>query len=174
MIQTERLILRSWREADRTPFAVINADPEVAFWLGGPLDRERSDAAIDRYNEAIQVRGYGRWAVERIEDGALIGSVGIMPVHESYPFHGVEIGWRIARPEWRKGYGGESAQAAIRDGFERIGLDEIVSFTTASNVASRLLLDRVGLVRDPTRDFDHPQLDEQHPLRPHVFYFSRP
>jgi len=173
VILTERLILRRWRDADREPFAAINTDPEVAHWLGGPIELQRSNAAVDRYNECIDTRGYGRWALERLDDAVLIGAVGLMPVHESYSFGGVEIGWRLARATWGHGYAAEAAQAALEDGLGRAGLSEIVSFTSIGNVRSVRVMEKIGMARDPARDFDHPQLGEDHPLRRHVFYYWR-
>jgi ribosomal-protein-alanine N-acetyltransferase len=82
----------------------------------------------------------------------------------------VEVGWRLAREAWGHGYATEAARAALDDGFSRVGLAEIVSFTAVSNRRSRAVMERLGLVRDPARDFDHPKLAADHPLRRHVVY----
>ncbi len=173
MIETERLVLRRWRGADCAPFAAINADPQVAYWLGGAIDRPRGDAAIDRYNACITAHGFGRWAVERRGDGALIGAVGVMPVMGAYPFGGFELGWRLARAAWGQGYATEAARAALAHGLERIGLDEIIAFTSDQNLRSIGVMQRIGMVPDPSRDFDHPALAADHPLRRHLVYAAR-
>jgi len=172
MIETARLILRRWREADRAPFAAINADPEVAYWLGGPRFASRADAAVDRYNQAIDTRGFGRFAVERRDDGELIGAVGVMPAGPGESA-GCDLGWRLARSDWGQGYATEAARAAIIDAIQREGIDEITAHTSATNLRSIALMERLGMIRDASRDFDHPELVEDDPLRRQVVYFIR-
>ena len=172
MIETERLILRPWREADREPWAALNAEPEVSYWLGG-VDRAKSDAAIDRYVSHFDTAGYCRWAVERKADAALMGSAGIMPMGASDGPTAFEIGWRLSRDAWGQGYATEAAVAALADGFERRGLDEIIAFTARTNARSEAVMRKLGMVRDPARDFNHTALAETDPLRPHVVYVAR-
>jgi ribosomal-protein-alanine N-acetyltransferase len=170
-IATERLILRGWQPGDREPFAALNADPRVAEFLGPPLDRAASDALIDRIVGHWSTDGHGQWALERREDGAFLGFVGLAaPSFEAAFTPCVEVGWRLAADAWGHGYATEAARAALRFGFEAIGLDEIVSFTTVANVRSRAVMERLGMRRDPADDFDHPRLAEDDPLRPHVLY----
>jgi len=85
----------------------------------------------------------------------------------------VEVGWRLAREHWGRGYATEAARAALADGFERLGLDEIVSFTAAGNLPSRRVMEKLGMKHDSADDFDHPSLAPGHPLRRHVLYRIR-
>jgi len=85
----------------------------------------------------------------------------------------VEVGWRLARPYWGMGYALEAARAAIDDGFGRLGLAEIVAYTVPANQASRQVMERLGMSRDPAEDFDHPSQPEGHPRRRHVLYRLR-
>jgi RimJ/RimL family protein N-acetyltransferase len=85
----------------------------------------------------------------------------------------VEIGWRLARPVWGSGYATEAAAAILKDGLERVGLAEIVSFTARGNVRSQAVMERIGLHRRPDLDFDHPKLAAEHPLRPHIVWSTR-
>ena len=80
------------------------------------------------------------------------------------------MGWRLARDAWGHGYATEGGRAALAFGFESVGLDEIMSFTTVRNVRSRRVMERLGMARDPTDDFPHPLLPVGDPLRPHVLY----
>ena len=173
MIETPRLILRRWRDGDREAFAAINADPRVADWLGGPMTRQQSDDYIARAEATFDTCGYGRLALERRDDGRLIGAVGLAPVHPSLPFEGVEIGWRLAHDTWGLGYATEAARATVEDAFHRVGLAEVVSFTADINARSEAVMRRIGLQRDPSRDFDNPNLAEGHPLRRHIVYAAR-
>jgi RimJ/RimL family protein N-acetyltransferase len=170
-LETERLILREWRAADRAPFAAMNADPRVAEFLSRPLDRAASDAFVDRIVAHWADDGHGLWAVEVREDGRFIGFVGLTPPNFEAEFTPcVEIGWRLAPDAWGRGYATEAARAALRFGFDELGLEEIVSFTVPANVRSRAVMERIGLRRDPADDFDNPNLAAGHRLRPHVLY----
>jgi RimJ/RimL family protein N-acetyltransferase len=139
--------------ADREEFALMNADPDVMHDLGGPISREQSDAKFDRYVAAFNKRGFCRWVVESPE-GNFLGYAGVMPSNTEHPlgFH-YEIGWRLARRAWGYGYATEAARAALKDVFTRIGLSEVLSYTTVENVRSQAVMARLGLHRDPTRDF---------------------
>jgi RimJ/RimL family protein N-acetyltransferase len=170
--RTERLVLRRWRHADREPFAAMNADPAVVEHLQGPLSREQSDAFIDRIEAQWEKHGYGLWAVEVPGVAPFIGYVGLWPADYVTGDAMVEVGWRLARDHWGNGYVTEAAREALRFGFEEVGLDEIVSFTVAQNERSWRVMERIGLVRDPGGDFDHPKVDPvAHPhLVRHIFY----
>src|SRR6266550_2143190 len=129
-LRTERLILRRWRPADHEPFASMHADPEVMRYMIRPLTREESDAFIDRAERHHDEHGFGLWAVEVPPDVSFIGFVGLwIPTFEAHFTPAVEVGWRLDNPYWGNGYATEAGRAAIADGFERIGLKEIVSFT---------------------------------------------
>jgi RimJ/RimL family protein N-acetyltransferase len=171
VIRTDRLLLRRWRESDRQPFAAMNADPAVMEHMQGVLPRDRSDAFVDRIERHWDEDGWGLWAVEVPGVAPFIGFVGLWPA--DYVAEGmVEVGWRLARDHWGHGYATEAAREALRFGFTDVGLTEIVSFTVPQNVRSRRVMERIGLVRDPSGDFAHPRVDPAaYPqLVPHVLY----
>jgi RimJ/RimL family protein N-acetyltransferase len=174
MIETERLSLRRWRDADRAPYAAMMADPEVGHWLGATLTAAEADAQVDRFIETGAGREPGFLAVERRHDGAFLGAACLRPVHGDHPMAGaVEVGWRLARSAWGAGYATEAARALMADGFSRLGLEEIVTFTAVTNTRSRAVMERLGFVRRSDLDFDHPALATEHPLRAHVVYALR-
>lgn len=169
-LRTERLLLRQWREEDRQPFAELNADPETMRYFPATLTREESDAFVDRASELIEERGWGLWAVEVVGGAPFVGFVGLN-VTRFGPMEGtVEVGWRLRREHWGNGYATEAAREALRFGFEELGLDEIVSFTSIPNTPSQRVMERIGMTRDPSRDFDHPSIPDGHPLQRHVLY----
>jgi RimJ/RimL family protein N-acetyltransferase len=173
-LTTERLILRRWRDADREPFARMNADPTVLRHFVQTLTREESDALVDQLEAGFEAHGFGTWAVERRDDGAFLGFDGLSIPSFDAPFNPcVEVGWRFDRFAWGNGYATEAAREALRYGFEEAGLDEIVSFTSPLNEPSIAVMKRLGMHRDPADDFDHPRIPEGHPLRPHVLYRLR-
>ncbi|HET9852760.1 MAG TPA: GNAT family N-acetyltransferase [Candidatus Limnocylindrales bacterium] len=170
-LRTPRLLLRGWRPEDRAPFAALNADSRVTEFLGLQRDRAASDELLDRVEAHWATHGFGLWAVERTDDGAFLGFTGLSsPPFEASFTPAVEVGWRFAHHAWGHGYATEAGQAALAFGFERLGLAEIVSFTTVANARSRRVMERLGMRHDPGEDFDHPRLEAGHPLRPHVLY----
>ncbi len=170
-LRTDRVLLRAWRPEDREPFATLNRDPEVVEFLPGPLDRESSDALAARCEAHFDREGFGLWAVEIPGVAPFVGFVGLSRiVFEAAFTPAVEVGWRLARPAWGHGYATEGGRTALRFGFEVVGLDQIVSFTTVRNVRSRAVMERLGMRHDPADDFEHPLLAPESPLRSHVLY----
>ena len=170
-LRTERLLLRRWRDTDREPFAAMNADPVVMEHFQATLTRAESDAFVDRIATCFAERGYGLWALEVLETGAFIGYTGLWPAEFEAPFTpAVEVGWRLAQEGWGHGYASEAARASVTDGFARLGLDEILSFTTTTNLPSQRVMERIGMARDLAGDFDHPNVPTGHRLRRHVLY----
>lgn len=170
MIQTERLLLRPWREADRAPFAALNADPQVADWLGGPRDRSASDALIDRLNAQIEADKFGFWAAERKSDGVLVGMIGLRHHKDTPPGPCVELGWRLAHHAWGQGYATEGGRAALYWGFAMLSVKGILAWTAATNIRSQAVMQRIGMQAIPELDFEHPNLPVGDPLCAHVVY----
>jgi RimJ/RimL family protein N-acetyltransferase len=170
-LHTPRLLMRRWRTEDRAPFAALNADPVVMEHFPSPLTAAESDALVDLIEAGLDERGWGLWAVEVQDSHAFIGFVGLNPATFDAPFTpAVEVGWRLAREQWGQGFATEGARAAVEFAFVDLELDEIVSFTTHGNTRSRRVMERVGMRRDPTDDFDNPNVPEGNPYRPHVLY----
>jgi RimJ/RimL family protein N-acetyltransferase len=171
ILRTERLVLRGWRDADRGPYAAMNADPRVMEHFPGTMSRAESDAHVDRICGHFDERGYGLWAVEVPGEAGFIGFVGLsVPRFEAHFTPAVEVGWRLAAEWWGRGYAAEAAREAVRFGFADAGLAEIVSFTPPVNERSQAVMRRLGMTHDPADDFDHPALPPGHRLRRHVLY----
>jgi len=171
LLETPRLLLRPWRDTDLEPFAALCADPQVMEYFPACLNREESAALIERCRAHFAAHGFGPWALERKDCGAFIGFTGLGHIDFEVPFSPtIEIGWRLAREHWGQGFASEAARAALRCGFERLGLEEVVSFTTLNNQRSQAVMQAIGMHHDPTDDFEHPKLPAGHPLRPHVLY----
>jgi RimJ/RimL family protein N-acetyltransferase len=167
---TERLRLRQWAPQDREPFAAMNADPEVMKYFASVGTREGSLRSIDAWQSELEERGWSNWAVEHVESHAFIGFVGLSVPRRALPFMPcVEVGWRLARSCWGKGFATEAARGALRVAFERLDLAEVVSFTSLVNRPSRAVMERIGMV-NTGEDFDHPALPEGSELRRHCLY----
>ncbi len=168
-IRTDRLLMRRWRDADREPFAALNADQETMRYFPATMDRAASDAFVDRIEERFDEQGYGLWAMELAATGEFIGFTGLNPKPGDIPGPpGVEIGWRLARHAWHNGYATEAATAALDVAFNRLGLPEVWSFTSVVNEPSQAVMRRISLAE--SFRFDHPRIPPGDPLRPHVMY----
>jgi RimJ/RimL family protein N-acetyltransferase len=159
IITTPRLVLRTFRRDDLPSYAALNADPEVARWLGGPLSRQYSDDIATWAQEKYAAEGIGLLAVERRDDGAFLGMCGLHH-QESYP-DDVEVAWRLAREHWGNGYATEAATAWLDHAFGSLGLDHVISITERNNARSLAVMARLGLafhheaqVRDGNEVFD--------------------
>ena len=166
-----RVRLRRWRDEDRAPFAAMNADPRVMEFFPATLSRAESDRVADRIEAHFGRHGFGLWAVEVPGVAPFVGFTGLSVPRFDAPFMPcVEIGWRLAAAHWSHGYATEAARLALDYGFRTLGLIEIVSFTTATNLRSRAVMERLGMRRDPADDFDHPSLPNGYSLQRHVLY----
>lgn len=173
ILETGRLRLRNWRDSDRPLFAGINADPEVMKFFPFRRTRAEADALMDRISARIDQTGFGFYAAAIRETDEPVGFCGLA-LTDLEPFFGdgtLEIGWRLARPHWGKGYVTEAATALLHHGFENRGATEIVSFAVPENIRSTAVMKRIGMHRAEKRDFDHPRVPESHAhLRRHAVY----
>lgn len=167
-LTTPRLILRRWRPEDLDPFAALNADPEVMAHFPSTYDRAATASMIAGWEGKIDRQGFGLWAVERAEDGVLLGMAGLNPVPPGIiAGEGLEVGWRFARHAWGHGYATEAGRAAI-DVARQAEAMSVWSFTSVGNERSQAVMRRLGLRF--VRDFDHPNIPEGDSTRPHVLY----
>jgi RimJ/RimL family protein N-acetyltransferase len=165
------LVLRPFTDVDRAPFHALNIHPSVVKSLGWSPSRAESDAIVDHIGEEMARDGWGLWAVEVAGGPPFAGMVGLHRARAELPFApAVEVEWRLHPDYWGHGYATEAAAASLRFGFDEAGLDEIVAYTTTLNTRSQAVMERIGMVRDPDGDFDHPRLPEGSPLRRHVLY----
>jgi RimJ/RimL family protein N-acetyltransferase len=170
-LTTQRLVLRPWRDADIDPFAALNADPVVMEHFPATLTPAEATSLAEGIQQDLAERGFGWWAAEIPGEAPFIGFIGLsVPTFEAQFTPCVEIGWRLAKEHWGRGYAKEGARECLRFGFEDLALKEIVSFTAIPNLRSQAVMQRLGMTHDPADDFDHPKLPEGHPLRRHVLY----
>lgn len=168
--RTDRLVLRQWQWDDLDPFVELNADPAVMRYFPNLGTRDGAKASIDTWMGEIDERGWSNWAVETTDSRQFIGFVGITNPKRALHFTPcVEIGWRLAKQYWHRGYATEAAKKALEIGFVEIGLGEIVSFTSAINNPSRAVMARLGM-KNTDEDFDHPALPNGSELQRHCLY----
>lgn len=172
MIETERLILRQWRDSDIAPYCQLNADPQVMRYFPALQCEQESRAQAERAQRYIENHGYGFWALELKASQEFLGFVGLLAQSKesglpNTPF--VEIGWRLDSKHWGKGYAPEAAQAALAFAFTELKLEQVYSFTALPNLPSQRVMSKIGMT-NTGQDFDHPKLTKGHRLERHCLY----
>ena len=176
ILTTERLILRTWQESDVMLMTQISSDPEVMAHFPATQDYAATQGLVQRVQAHYLKWGYGLYAVEIRATGEFIGFVGLsqpsfeIPGFEPNGLPIVEIGWRLAKQHWGKGYAPEAANAVLEYGFTVLALPEIISFTVVANSPSRRVMEKIGLHHDAVDDFKHPNIAEDNSLCHHVLY----
>lgn len=170
MIETQRLILRAWQDRDIQPFAQMNADPQVMKYFPATLDSEKSLHLYQRVTSLMDSQGWGWWALERKDSGEFIGATGLMTAEfDAWFTPALEVGWRLAKKHWRKGYATEAAAAALDYANNTLHVSEVVSFTSVTNKPSIGVMEKIGMQRQRP-NFAHPNVLCDSPLSEHVLY----
>lgn len=162
--ETDRLILRDWREEDWPRFWEGTNTPAVMRWLGGVCDADKRAGAQDRLLGYQRDHGHTFWVLERKADGAILGFCGLKRCNQAGgPLGMMEVGWRLREDAWGQGYAREAATASLDLAFERFGADEVVALTVARNTASWGLMKRLGMQRREDLDFANADFDPEEP-----------
>lgn len=170
-LETERLVLREWRDADRPVFASIVGDQHVMRYYPSTRTPAEADAWIDRMIAGLADGTSAFLAVERRSDGAMLGLTGTGRINfEILSAPELEIGWLLGQQYWGQGYAPEAARASLAHAFNALGAPEVVAFTARLNQPSQAVMTKIGMVRDPAADFEHPSVPIGNRLRPHVLY----
>ena len=165
-IETDRLVLRDWSEADIEPFVRHTNTPAVMRWLGGVKPEvEARQIVIDRIIRWQGERGFTFWLVERKSDSEPLGFCGLKIADTAgSPIEGeLEVGWRLREDSWGKGYAGEAAAASLDFAFDRLEAPRVVAVTYIQNAPSWRLMERLGMRRRPELGYDDPRFPELNP-----------
>lgn len=168
-IETPRLILRQWQESDHESYIKLNADPEVMKFFPSVKTPVETLAQIEKIAACIDQFGYGFFAVERKDNREFIGFTGMGDPGFKADFTPcIEIGWRLSKENWGQGYATEAALACLDFSFDKLGLDDIFSFTSIHNIRSEMVMQRIGMSK--IGEFDHPLIADGHFLKRHAVY----
>lgn len=169
MLETERLILRHWKQSDYLPFIEMGQDPEVMKYLPKLLTKNESLEIIKKIEGIFEKNHWGFWAIELKENGTFIGFIGLHDQPEQFDFSPcVEIGWRLAREYWGKGYATEGAKAALDYAFNKLNLSKVVSFTSIANEPSESVMKKIGMTK--VKYFNHPEFSSNPSIEKHILY----
>ncbi len=170
-LESGRIVLRDWVDADLEPFARLNADPVFRRYFPSVQSREQSDGVARRLRDDGHHSSMTFWPIEIPGLARFAGYAGLIQTSFEAPFTPcVEIGWGLDPAFWGQGYATEAARAVLRYGFETLVLNEIVALTATINTPSRRVMERLGMHHNPADDFDHPRVEAGHPIQRHVLY----
>ncbi|MBG6240675.1 MAG: N-acetyltransferase [Candidatus Symbiopectobacterium sp. Dall1.0] len=172
MIETERLILRQWRDEDYPIYAQLNADPEVMLYFPALMSREESDAQIGRFTRHIANKGWGFWAVELKSSGEFIGFIGLHKQQEESGIpHAplIEASWRLQARHWGNGYATEGAKRVIRYAVEQLESPEVYAYTPLQHRASQRVMIKAGMT-NTGEDFNYAKIPAGHALERFCLY----
>ena len=171
ILETDRLILRTWIGEDLESMFSINQDPKVMEYFPSLQDLDMTKNFIDKVNAHFENHGYSLYAAVRKDTNEFIGFIGLLIADfESHFTSATEIGWRLSSNHWGQGFATEGAKAVLDYAFRKLKIPEIVSFTAAGNAKSIRVMQKIGLQHNEADYFDHPKLDDTSPLKRHVLY----
>ena len=173
IFETERLIIRNYRDEDRDIMFTIAAEPETRRFHTRVVSRANTDGFIDKQIASLNSVGCGYAVVERKIDGAVVGSVGMRPMTGDMPLPPevkFDIGWMLDPLYFGHGYATEAARGWLAHDFRGARSGAAAAYTPASNIPSINVMQRIGMIRDQAMDFDHPRVEAGHPLRRQVVY----
>ena len=174
-LETDRLILRQWKDSDLPLFYKLNSNPKTMEYFPYTLTKDQSYELAHKIQKELKEKPYGMWAVELKEGSNFIGCIGLH--YQDFNTHFtpcIEIGWRLDFPFWGKGYATEGAQYVLDYALNVLKIKEVVSFTSKSNFRSIRVMEKLEMTYDKNDDFLHPKIPKGHPLSLHVLYRSKP
>lgn len=171
-LYTTRLKLRNWHEEDLPPWIAMNSDPITLRYFERTDTKEESEASFERIKSDLALHEFGLWAVEEKETGNFMGFIGLSEKYiEGVSFTPcIEIGWRLDKAYWGRGYATEGALEVLKFGLENLQIDQIYSYTAQINTPSINVMKKIGLIERPELEFEHPKISLGDNLRKHVVY----
>lgn len=149
VLETERLRLRRWTVDDEDALLAILSNPRTMRFWKRPFDREQTRAWIERALASYPENGFGRWAVERKEDGTLVGDAGLLAL-EVNGRPEIDLGYIIHHPFWRRGYAVEVAAAVTQHALEVLGVGRVVASMAEDHIGSRRVAEKIGMKLEST------------------------
>ncbi|MEN8249672.1 MAG: GNAT family N-acetyltransferase [Bacteroidota bacterium] len=171
LFKSARLGFRIWEESDIEKMALINADAVAMEFLPSTRTLRETKAFINKMQKMYAEKGYCYFAVDLLEDNSFIGFIGLAEQTYKADFTPcIDVGWRLAKKYWDKGYATEGAKKCLKYGFDELGLSEIFAVAPVINNRSINVMKKIGMVK--VKEFIHPQLIDNERLRDCVLYKS--
>ena len=169
LFKSRRLGFRNWLESDTEKLAAINADEEVMAFFPSTRTWQETKNFISRMQQQYSEKGYCYFAIDKLEDETFIGFIGLSEQNYEADFTPcIDIGWRLAKIAWNKGYATEGAKRCLEYGLEKLKINRIYSIAPIINTKSVQVMKNIGMRKLKT--LNHPQLLDDARLRKCVLY----
>ena len=169
LFTSERLGFRNWVEEDISIMTAINSDPAVMEFFPGIKNYEETRAFVEKMQSQLTNNGYCYFAVERLEDKAFIGFIGLSEqTYEAFFTPSVDVGWRLGKNYWNEGYATEGAKRCLEYAFHELKLLKVVAVAPKLNIRSEQVMIKIGMQK--VVDFIHPMLVDDDRLKECVLY----
>jgi len=156
---SERLGFRNWSIEDLSEFSKMNSDVQVMEHFPEVMNIEETEDTIKRFQKHYETRGYNYFATEVIETGEFIGFIGLaFQTYETEFTPATDIGWRLKKSSWGKGYATEGAKRCLEHAFNELKIDQIISICTIRNTKSEHIMKKIGMIKKG--EFNHPKLKD--------------
>jgi RimJ/RimL family protein N-acetyltransferase len=171
-LNSTRLKLRNWQVDDLPLWIAMNSDPITLKYFPRTHTKEESEVSFERFKSFLELHEFGLWAAEEKETGNFMGFIGLSEQNlEGISFTPcIEIGWRLDKAFWGRGYATEGAREVLRFAQENLKIGQIYSYTARINAPSINVMKKIELKERPELDFDHPKIDAGEPTRNHVVF----
>jgi RimJ/RimL family protein N-acetyltransferase len=157
LFKSERLGFRNWLPEDTSKLALMNASKEVMEFFPSTKSLAETRIFIDRMTIQLAAKGYCYFAVDTLEDEQFIGFIGLSEQTFTADFTPcIDIGWRLDKVAWGKGYATEGARRCLKFAFEVLKLGELYSMAPSININSLKVMEKIGMTKIKT--FEHPML----------------
>lgn len=169
IFESERLGFRNWITSDLDSFHLINTDNEVMEFLPNISSLEETKALIKRMQKQLEEKGFCYFAVDLLASEEFIGFIGLSEKDfESIFTPCVDIGWRLGKQFWNKGYASEGAKRCLDYAFNELKLEKVNAIAPSINLKSQHIMDKIGMKKVLT--FNHPMLKQEDWLNPCVLF----
>ncbi len=169
IFKSERLGFRNWRNEDLEEFAKLNSDDEVMEHFPKTLSKKEVEIFIDRLKNHFIENGFTYYATEIVETKELIGMIGLaLQEYKSKFTPAIDIGWRLKRNAWGKGYATEGANRCLEYAFNELAINKIISVCTINNKKSENVMKKIGMTY--MGKFNHPEMNNYSEYEKHLCY----
>lgn len=169
IFKSERLGFRNWLDKDLAAFVLLNSDIDVMAHFPLPLTKEESKSFMSRLKDHYSKYKFNYFAVEKLENNEFIGFIGL--AHQKYDSiitPNIDIGWRLKKDAWGKGFATEGAKRCLKYGFEVLNIQKIISTCTINNMNSENVMAKIGMIKKSI--FNHPKLENYPEYQKCIYY----
>jgi len=169
LFKSERLGFRNWKNEDLDEFIKLNSDDKVMEHFPKSLSKNETGKLLDKLKNHFTVYGFTYYATEILKTKELIGMIGLAhQVYKSPYTPAIDIGWRLKKNIWGKGYATEGAKRCLEYAFTELGINTVIAVCTLKNLKSENVMKKIGMIKKGV--FNHPKMVNHPQYQEHYCY----